>query len=442
MRHPFISETILIFALLLSASAVKTQNRIQYPSQSEIVNPIHKVDFTNGNTCPERKQGGEPRMINGYQVFYGSRDGNRQVDPQVAVGGGYVMEASNSGLIIYTKEGEFKAGVSQKCFNNGIDPKMFFDIHNRSFVFDLWWYYDKEKTKPVNIAVSETDNPLGAWNIYPVSRKEEVDGGGIGYSRKWIGYSYPGGEENSFVLRSAEARKGQAATIFHFKGSLGHPVFTQDAIDELYFFELNDSTFTIRRIKEDKQSQPYSEEVVKRAHGLQYIDYPPPSPQPGTSQKVSSGDRNPKNLVMQNGSIWFSQAVNCEGRSAVQWLQIRVKDGKIMQKGLIKSDTSNYIQTSIAVNKNSDVLIGFQEVNEHLPISPRFCYRLKKDPLHTTRPIISIGEGKGSTEGQSWGDYSGGIVDGDDGSTLWSIQSMTNEKGRNESVIVRVPIKL
>ncbi len=442
MRH---TRTAFIFSLTsisLISPGIIAQKKVQQPSQTEVVNPIHKVDFTNGNSCAERKQGGEVRMINGYQVFYGSRDGNRQVDPQIAVGGGYVMEASNSGLIIYSKEGEFKAGVSQKCFNNGIDPKLFFDIHNRTFVFDLWWYYDKEKTKPVNIAVSETDNPLAGWNIYPVSRKEEVDGGGIGYSRKWIGYSYPGGEENSFILRSAEARKGLAATIFHFKGSLGHPVFTQDNIDELYFFEINDSTYTIRRIKEDKQGQPYSEEVVTSAHGLQYIDYPPPSPQPGTTQRVSSGDRNPKNLVMQNGSIWFSQAVNCNGRSAVQWLQIRVKDGKIVQKGLIQSETSNYIQTSIAVNKRNDVLIGFQEVNERLPISPRFCYRLAKDPLNTTRPIISIGEGKGSTEGQSWGDYSGGIVDGDDGRTLWSIQSIANEKGRNESVIVRVPIKL
>jgi hypothetical protein len=115
-------------------------------------------------------------MINGYQVFNGSMDGDRQVDPQIAVGGGYVLEGSNKGLLIFDKKGEFIQGVSQSCFNNGIDPKMFFGIHNKVFVFDLWWYYDKEKTKPVNISVSETSNPLGAWNIYPVSRTEEVDG--------------------------------------------------------------------------------------------------------------------------------------------------------------------------------------------------------------------------------------------------------------------------
>jgi hypothetical protein len=369
-----------------------------YPSNTETVTPIHKTSFNNGGECSERKQGGNPKMINGYQVFNGSMDGNRQVDPQIAVGGGYVMEGTNSGLIIYNKKGEFVQGVSQKCFNNGIDPKLFFDIHNKVFVFDLWWYYDKPKTKPVNISVSETSNPTGAWNIYPVSRTAEVDGGGIGYSKKWIGYSYPGGEENTFVLKMADAIAGKPATIYHFKGSLGHPVFMQDAIDDLYFFDIDGDDFVIRKVSEDADGKPYCQVISRKTHHLKYIDYPPQSPQKGTTQKTSSGDRNPKNLVFQSGSIWFSQAVNCEGRSAVQWHQINASNGKIIQTGMIKSDTTNYIQTTIAVNKRNDVLIGFQEVNANSYISPRFTWRLKKDKPGTVRAIVSVGEGNGATD--------------------------------------------
>ncbi|MDP4619162.1 MAG: hypothetical protein NWS87_01455, partial [Sediminibacterium sp.] len=224
-----ISTTI---ALLFSVACLHAQTAQRvYPSSTEVVKPIHKNNFNNDNTCPERKQGGNPQMVNGYLVFNGSMDGNRQVDPQVAVGGGYVMEGTNSGLIVYDKQGNYVQGVKQSCFNNGIDPKLCFDMHNQVFIFDLWWYYDKPKTKPVNIAVSETNNPLSAWNVYPVSRTAEVDGGGIGYSKKWIGYSYPGGVENTFVLKTSEAKAGKDATVYHFKGSLGHPVFMQDAID-------------------------------------------------------------------------------------------------------------------------------------------------------------------------------------------------------------------
>ena len=145
--------------------------------------------------------------------------------------------------------------------------------------------------------------------------------------------------------------------------------------------------------------------------------------------------------MFQNGSIWFSQAVNCNGRSAVQWHQIDVASGQIIQTGLIKSDTSNYIQTTIAVNKKNDVLIGFQEVNGHSFISPRFAYRLKKDKPSTVRKIVSVGEGKGATDGESWGDYSGSIIDGDNLLDLWTIQSITNAKGKGETVIIKVPFK-
>ncbi len=432
---------VLFLFLCSGILNAQSSNEKIYPSSTEMVTPLHKSSFNNGNECPERKQGGNPAIINGYQVFNGSMDGNRQVDPQVAVGGGYVMEGTNSGLLIYDKKGNFVQGVSQKCFNNGIDPKMFFDIHNKVFVFDLWWYYDKPKTKPVNISVSETSDPTAAWNTYPVSRTAEVDGGGIGYSKKWIGYSYPGGEENTFVLRMADAKAGKPATIYHFKGSLGHPIFMQDAIDDLYFFDIAEGDFVIRKVSEDTDGKPYCQVVSRKAHGLKYIDYPPQSPQKGTTQKTSSGDRNPKNLVFQNGSIWFSQAVNCEGRSAVQWHQVNAATGNIVQSGLIKSDTTNYIQTTIAVNKKNDVLIGFQQVNANSFISPRFAYRKAKDAAGTIREIVSAGEGEAATDGVAWGDYSGSIIDGDNLLDMWTIQSRANSKGKGETVIVKVPYK-
>ncbi len=432
--------TLLSLILLIQAHAQSINDTIR-PSKTEVVNPIHKSDFNDGNHCLVRKQGGNMQMVNGYQVFNGSMDGDRQVDPQIAVGGGYVLEGSNKGLIIYDKKGSFVQGVSQKCFNNGIDPKMFFDIHNNLFVFDMWWYYDKAKIKPVNIAVSETSNPTGSWNIYPVSRTEEVDGGGIGYSKKWIGYSYSGGSENTFVMRMADAKAGKPATIYHFNGSLGNPVFMQDPIDDLYFFDIDEGYFVIRKVSEDANGKPYCQVVSRKPHNVKYIDYPPESPQKGTEQKVSSGDRNPKNLVYQNGSIWFSQAVNCEGRSAVQWHQVKADDGTIRQTGLIKSDTTNYIQTTIAVNKKNDVLIGFQEVNANSFISPRFAYRTAKDVRGTVGKIVRVAEGEAATDGDSWGDYSGSIIDGDNLLDLWTIQSRANTKGKGESVIVKVPFK-
>ncbi len=433
-------KILLVFSIAVMFGNADAQDDAKmFPDSEAIILPIHKSSFNDSSECPVRKQGGNTRTINGYQVFDGSMDGDRQVDPQIAVGGGYILEASNKGLIIYDKKGNFVNGVSQKCFNNGIDPKLAFDIHNSIFLFDMWWYYDKAKEKPVNISVSETSNPNGAWNIYPVSRKEEVDGGAIGYSKKWIGYSYPGGSDNAFVLRMSDAKSGKPATVYFFKGNIGEPVMTQDDIDDLFFFSINDSEFVVRKITEGTDGRPYCEVVSKGLHHLKYIDYPPESPQKGTSQKISSGDRNPKNLVLENGCLWFSQAVNCNGRSAVQWHQLSIKTGKFLQTGLIKSDTTNYIQTTIAVNKVNDVLIGFQEANARSFVSSRFTWRLNKDHRGTTRKIIKIAEGEAAGNGDAWGDYSGSCIDGDNLIDLWTIQSWANSKGKASSVVIKVP---
>jgi hypothetical protein len=411
------------------------------PVRSEIITPIRNVTFNKQGTAKERKQGGNPRVLpNGAFVFDGSQDGNRQVDPQIAVGNGFVLHGTNSGIIIYDKSGKFIQGVSQKAFNDGIDPKMFFDVHNKIFVFDLWWYYDTPKVKPVNISVSETANPTGAWNTYPIPATNGVDGGGIGHSRKWIGYSFPGGSERTFVLKTKEAKAGKPATVYHFAGSLGHPVNTIDKIDDLYFVDLADTEIVITRVSEAKDGTPFIASVARKPHGFEYFDWPPQSPQQGTQQKTSSGDRNPKALVIRNNHLWFSHIVNCEGRAAVQWHQFKL-DGTRVQSGRIAHPTNGYIQTTLAVNKNNDVLIGFQESGPSMYISPRYALRLNRDPKGTTRPVQSLGEGLGFTDGASWGDYSCTVVDGDNLTDLWTIQSITNTKGKGETVIAKITPK-
>jgi hypothetical protein len=228
--------------------------------------------------------------------------------------------------------------------------------------------------------------------------------------------------------------------VYHFKGSLGHPVFTQDPINDLYFFKIDGKDFVITKVTEGKDGKPVEVVVARRPHNLKHINWPPKSPQKGTDQLTASGDRNPKNLVLQSGCIWFSQAIDYNGRSAVQWHQVKL-DGTIVQAGLISSDKSSYIQTTIAVNKNNDVLIGFQETSNDMFISPRMTYRLSDDAPGTTREIIHLGEGEGATHGVAWGDYSGSCIDGDNLTDLWTIQSTTNKEGKGPTVIAKIPFK-
>ena len=157
----------------------------------------------------------------------------------------------------------------------------------------------------------------------------------------------------------------------------------------------------------------------------------------GTKAKTASGDRNPKNLVIQNKHLWFSQAVNVLGRSGVQWHEVDMK-GRFVQDGLLANNQTSYIETTVAVNKHNDLLVGFQETSPDMFISARYAWRKGTDREGKLRPIVSFGEGVAATAGGAWGDYSGSVVDGDNLNDLWTIQSVANAKGGGSTVITRV----
>lgn len=408
------------------------------PVRTEVVTPLHVESFNLGGKAKERKQGGGARQVAGCLAFDGSMDGNRQVDPQIAVGGGFVFHGTNNGFIIYTKKGEFVQGVKQNVFNGGIDPKIFYNVHEKVFGFDIWNPWDKEKKKPVNVSVSETSDPTKAWNTYPISVPEGRDGGGIGYSRKWIGYEYPGGPAQNFVLKMADAKAGKPAKVYHFSGNMGDPVSNQDADDFMHFLRITGSNFVITRVEADANGDAIAKVIADVPHGMKNFNWPPKSPQKGSEVKVSSGDRRPKNLVQQDGCIWFSHTINHEGRAAIQWHQLKL-DGTLVQRGLIAHPKNNYIQTTIAVNKRNDVLVGFQEAGPDMFISPRMALRMAGDKPGTVRKVLDLGTGQGAADGVAWGDYSGSTIDGDDLTNLWTIQSITDKEGKGDTIIVRAP---
>ncbi|MEL6431739.1 MAG: hypothetical protein AAFR54_21390 [Planctomycetota bacterium] len=437
--------TTLLLALtppaIPSQDASERPIRWELPVRVEEVTPKRNVTMDNEGETPERRLGGRAREVGGLLVFDGADDGNRQVDPQVAVGPEHVLTATNNGLIVYDKKGEYVLGVHQRAFKNGIDPKVFFDRHSGVFGFDLWVYWDDGKRKPVHLSVSETSDPTGAWNTYSVDLPAGVDGGAVAASRAWMGYSFPGGDERTFVLPMAKLVAGEPAAAHHFRGSLGHPVLGQDPVDALYFLQLTEREFVVRAVEAHGEDGAPAARVVGRApHGLEHFGWPPQSPQKGTEQRTASGDRNPKNVVLQGGFLWFSHTVECNGRAAVQWHQVRL-DGTTVQSGRIASETSSYIQTSLAVNEQLDVLVGFQETSPDMFISPRLAWRLGADAPGTLRPTLSLGEGEGATDGVSWGDYSGSCIDGGNGLDLWTVQSITGKDGKGDTVVARVPFE-
>ncbi len=445
-------NTIFVLSLFIVGSCkpkkdtpiIPIENK-EYAVKVETINPIPIPNVAN---CEPFEVQSTPISTTEYDYFEGIPDTDGQVDVQVAVGGGYAVHATNSGLSIFDKTGKFLTATRQACFNEGIDPKLFFDVHNKIFAIDYWHYYDVPKKKPLNISVSASSDPTKKWNTYPISLTEAVDGGSLGYSKKWLGYAYPKDMDKggTLVMATEDARLGKATKIYHFEGELGQAAFGQDASDDMYFLNVDATNFTLNKIGTDAQNVPYATKVWQKAHQLQYIDGPPASPQKGTKTLISSGDRKPKNLVIQGGYLWFAHTIDYNGQAAVQWHQLNLKDGTSVQTGILHKAGSNYIQSTIAVNTDLDVLVGFQECNANMYVSPCFAYRKASDAVGTLRNVVTIeagtgNYGDGTNDAVPWGDYSGSIIDGDNLKDLWTGQSIMQKSKVVSNRIVKLKLK-
>ena len=445
-------KTTIVFSLLVvfgckapKEKPITTTENQEYAVKIETIQPILIPSVEN---CQPFDVQSTLTSTTEYDYFEGIPDTDGQVDVQVAVGGGHVVHATNQGVSIFDKTGKFLTATRQECFNEGIDPKLFFDVHNKIFAIDFWHYYDDAKKKPLNISVSASSDPTKAWNTYPISLVEAVDGGSLGYSKKWLGYAYPKDADKggTIVIATEDARLGKETKVYHFERELGQAAFVQDATDDMYFLEVDDANFTLNKITTDAQNVPYKTKAWQKAHQLKYIEMPPPSPQKGTKTMISSGDRKPKNLVVQGGYLWFAHTIDYNGQAAVQWHQLDLKDGTSIQTGIISKAGSNYIQSSIAVNKDLDVMIGFQECNANMYVSPCFTYRNANDTKGTLRPVTTIENGTGNygtnkDESVPWGDYSGSIIDGDNLKDLWSVQNIMQSGKEVGNKVVKLKLQ-
>jgi hypothetical protein len=441
-------QTLFILSIVVLSCKPKTEiptpsAEQEYATKIESIKPILINQLAD---CESFEVQSTPTTTTEYDYFAGIPDTDGQVDVQVAVGGGYVVHATNSGVSIFDKGGNFVTATRQACFNEGIDPKLFFDVHHKIFAIDYWHYYDTPKKKPLNISVSSSSDPTKSWNTYPISLPTAEDGGALGYSKKWLGYTYPQKVGGSTLLLSTEdAKLGKETKVYHFNRFIGQPAFGQDASDDMYFLDIDDTNFTLNKVTTNAQNIPYVTKVWQKAHQLQYIDYPPASPQKGTKTLVSSGDRNPKNLVLQGGYLWFAHTIDYNGQAAVQWHQISLATGATMQTGILHKDGSNYIQSTIAVNKNLDVLVGFQEVNANMYVSPCFAYRKASDSNGTLRNVVTVEKGTGNygdgtDKTVPWGDYSGSTLDGDNLQDLWTAQSIMQKSNVVSNRLVKLKL--
>ena len=405
-------------------------------------------------------------------------------DTHGAVGPEHLVVALNTEIAIQTREGELvsKVGLGDfwAGFSHGFvfDPKVVYDhLAKRWVVFTI---ADVNTTKSaVLIALSQTSDPTGDWDMASIRVHPEAlpdnylyaDYPSVGYNKKWLAASvnlYKGTNQVEGTKEVVGSRifafhkpdyiqEGKARyTQFDDPGFFTVvPATTYDANDTNLLFITEQGTRALRisalsgRVGQEHYTPSYARTSLDDIEPWEFsIGKTNISPQKAGTKSIFANDSRMHALAKRNGKLWAAhhvflpEGVTNVNRTAIQWWNLET-NASILQRGYIQDTNAvkHYTFPSVAVNKNSDVLIGYSGFTKDTYASAYFSYRKASDPLgQMSKPVLfKAGVApyvKLRSDGRnSWGDYSAAQVDPNNDTDMWTIQMYAETRNNEQANI-------
>ena len=385
-------------------------------------------------------------------------------DTQGAVGLDKVFTNTNPNYRVHDKTtGAPLSTVSTDTFWAGsggsgfFDPRVVFDPYNLRWILAVVSNAQTANSSVV-IAVSQTPDPQGSYNVYRFAvgcagGTAGCDGLGewadfpmLGFNKNWIAVSMnmfglPNGSphvnDKILVLDYPQARSGAANAYLFADDAIGfcnYPVETYDAAEPTLYFAQHlssgDATYRITTLTGDPPAQPalnFGEVKVRPGGGWtqpagdmlpQTCAGTPGVNCPTVVRRIDVLDAQVRgNAVFRNGGIYYAQTValpagapqttdpfgnqvSTADRTAAQWTRLDTS-GNFVDGGRIEDAAATptnggrwYAYPSIAVNKHNDVLIGFSEFESDDFADAGYAVRLGTDAPGATRDPVIYKEGE------------------------------------------------
>jgi len=334
-------------------------------------------------------------------------------DTHGAVGPNHLMTTLNTQIRIQDRSGTVLSTVSMDSFwaslgsPSAFDPRILYDPYGGRWIF-VAAANGNSTASAVLIGASQTSDPRGAWNIFSVdadaSNATWADYPSVGFNKDWIvvntnmftvGANSSFARSNVWVFTKASLYNtiAPSAPFRLFTDTSGSstlvPAVTYDPTQTLATLYLVDvftsSTATLRigtitgTVGTETYTPGTSFPTATSANGWAVTG--PDAPQLGPAPLIETGDRRMQSCSYRNAFLWcvhhiFLPAAN-PTRTAVQWWQLTT-GGAIQQRGRIDdaSGARFYAYPSIAVNANSDVLIGYSRFSASQYASANYSFRL------------------------------------------------------------------
>jgi phosphoesterase family protein/IPT/TIG domain-containing protein len=437
------------------------------PDEVELPRPVPAGAYAPsdaGRTTAPSPSVSSPGLLSSFQAL---NDDNSYIPPDTngAVGTNYLMVCLNSQVRIQTRTGSTVSTVSLPSFwsafghTNVFDPRIVYDQVAGRWIFSTLTDY-RLSSSSLQIGVSQTSDPRGNWNLYDIDIDAAnlifADYPNIGLNKDWIVVTtntYQVSDKSFaasrfYVFNKSSLYAGGADSftlIMDTTGNSPTPAITYDnTVATIYVLQnWNGNSGGSGSLRLSTITGPIGSETLTT--GVAFPSTPNPwdsgppggadfAPQLGSSQLINDGDSDVQNVVYRNGSLWCVQTVflpagGSATRSAIQWWQLSTS-GSIQQRGRIDdpSGATFYSFPSIAVNKNSDVLVGYSRFSSAQYAGASYSFRAASDPANTLRNPATLKDGEASyfkTNGGSrnkWGDFSNTLTDPADDTDFWTIQ--------------------
>ncbi len=394
--------------------------------------------------------------------------GNVPPDPELAVGPNHVIAVVNVAFEIYDKSGTNLAGPTTFASFMSADPAC-------TGVFDPNAIYDEEHDRYILgidangaaycLAVSQTGDPTGAWNIYSFNTGNNF----FDYPHAGVGRDaiYMGGNmfrcRGPFNCTFAESRVWAFDKIAMYNGQTaafvsralpksedtpqplhlhGYAQGTWPASGPHYFFSstnYNGATYSVF-----SWTNPFGSNALTKVGTVDLnaatgvtAGMPVNVPQLG-GQTIQANDFRPQDFEFRSGFAWSVMTISCNPGSGtvncVRWAKINPATATVVDAGVYGSNGEHRIFADLAVDACENMAVGYTKSSTGITPSIFYNGRHASDPAGTLQAENLLKSGEiaytsfETSAPRRWGDYTEMTID-PAGTTFWYLGEYSKNTG-------------
>lgn len=387
-------------------------------------------------------------------------------DGNIAAGPSHVIGVVNTAVKVWNKSGGLLLGpanlqsffaMNSGCPSDGFinadtDPSTDYDAAANRFVMEILSFNAFTNGSRICIAVTQTGDPTGTWNIYAIPVQEAnqlLDFPHIAIGSDAIYVS--GNEFNAsqaftgayiYALNKAALYAGQTASFKETpvtvtaSGILADTVFpvrNVTAPGVMYFVGADNGTTPASTVSIWKWANALGGGAITLQRGVTVDQYgqPPAGIQPSGSNAntIETNDMRTLTAQMFNGTVYSAHTIACNPNNAgvvacVQWYQIGNLDGapSLVQQGMLGSPGEYRMYPALSVDNSGDMTLGFAHSSANVFAGIDYAGRTPADALGLLEaPEATLKAGEVNMDGSRYGDYAGEVID-PDGCTVWHLE--------------------